>query len=148
MSDVKFKLVKDEEQVYELIDQYEQFLIPALRDRGINIKDYAHKLCQYGQTYSVRLGLKAIGCASIYANDLKKRTGYLSFIAIDPEYRGMGVGKRFLVFLENKSRESGMEHLSLEVHTENKNSIAFYRHCGYQPSDNTDADSFHMVKDL
>lgn len=148
MNDIRFEPVEDENEIYALIDKYGQYLIPTLKDRGINIWEYAQKLHQYGQTYAAYTEQKIIGCASIYANDKKSKIGYLSFIAIDPSARGMGTGGKFLSFLEVKAEESGMKKLSLEVHSENTNSIAFYRHCGYRPSDNTDADSFHMIKDL
>jgi N-acetylglutamate synthase-like GNAT family acetyltransferase len=148
MNDIHFEPVEDEKEIYSLIDRYEQYLIPTLKERGINIQNYAQKLCQYGKTYVACTEKKTIGCATIYANDLKKKTGYLSFIAIDPSAQGMGIGGQFLFFLEDKIKEFGMKKLSLEVHSGNTNSIAFYKHFGYQPSDDTEADSFHMIKEL
>jgi ribosomal protein S18 acetylase RimI-like enzyme len=148
MNDIHFEPVEDEKEIYVLIDRYEQYLIPTLKERGINIRSYAQKLCQYGQTYAACTEKETIGCASIYVNDLKEKKGYLSFIALDPSVRGMGIGGQFLSFLEDKTKESGMKKLSLEVHSRNTNSIAFYKHFGYQPSDDTEADSFHMIKEL
>ena len=148
MNDIYFELVEDENEIYTLIDNYERYLIPTLKDRDISIRSYTQKLYQYGQTYAAYTEQKDIGCASIYANNLKEKTAYLSFIALDPLVRGKGIGGKFLAFLENKAKESGMKNLSLEVHRKNTISIAFYKHFGYQPSDDTEADSFHMIKEL
>jgi ribosomal protein S18 acetylase RimI-like enzyme len=59
------------------------------------------------------------------------RGGYLRAIGVAPEFRGHGVGRALLVFVEKKTAVRS-HHLFLCVSSFNRAALAFYRKCGYR----------------
>nr|BAL58912.1 ribosomal-protein-alanine N-acetyltransferase [Candidatus Acetothermum autotrophicum] len=80
--------------------------------------------------------------------------GHILNIAVDPAYRGRGLGKRLVEYALEYCRRLGAEQVELEVRTSNEPAIALYRKYGfvirervpYYYSDGEDA--FVMVKKL
>lgn len=60
------------------------------------------------------------------------RTFYLSNIAVYYEYRGMGIGKLLMEYLEKTLEEKGMKRIVLDVETSNSDAISFYSQLGYR----------------
>ena len=56
-----------------------------------------------------------------------RRDGYILFLAIDPEFRGEGFGKRLVGLVAE-------EHASASCHarTTNQNALEFYEHLGFE----------------
>ena len=57
---------------------------------------------------------------------------YISNIAVEHGYRGMGIGKRLMMVAEREAREKGDFRIILDVEQENTNAINFYRALGYR----------------
>jgi len=57
---------------------------------------------------------------------------YISNIAIYPQYRGMGVGKRLILEAEQEAKMVGAERIILDVEKENISAINFYKKLGYK----------------
>lgn len=62
---------------------------------------------------------------------IKKDEYYISNIAVYPEFRGLGIGRKLLLFIENKAKENNLKKLSLDVEKENKNAIEIYKNFGF-----------------
>lgn len=60
---------------------------------------------------------------------------YLEDLFVDPEYRGHGLGKALLAYLENVARERGCASLQWAVLKWNQPAIDFYRRLGAEPLD-------------
>lgn len=58
--------------------------------------------------------------------------GYIANLAIHPDYRGMGHGKKLLLFLIQKAREHSLSFLSLEVRPSNKAAVRLYESQGFE----------------
>ncbi|TNE81673.1 MAG: ribosomal-protein-alanine N-acetyltransferase [Gammaproteobacteria bacterium] len=54
-------------------------------------------------------------------------------IAIDPEFRGLGIARQLLEEGERTSKEAGRVFLRLEVSVDNASAIRLYKSMGYQP---------------
>jgi ribosomal protein S18 acetylase RimI-like enzyme len=65
------------------------------------------------------------GCPSLNVHDL----------AVLPEHRGRGVGRRLLEEIERRARERGSSKLTLEVHATNEGAMRLYRRFGFGPWD-------------
>lgn len=63
---------------------------------------------------------------------IKKDEYYISNIAVYPEFRGLGIGRKLLLFIENKAKENNLKKLSLDVEKENKNAIEIYKNFGFR----------------
>lgn len=60
---------------------------------------------------------------------LDSETGQLRYMAVDPDYRGQGLGKQMLLALEDAARVQGLQNLVLHAR---KPVVAFYRREGYE----------------
>ena len=65
------------------------------------------------------------GCPSLNVHDL----------AVQPEYRGRGVGRLLLEEIERRARARGSSKLTLEVHSTNEGAMRLYRRFGFGPWD-------------
>ncbi len=57
--------------------------------------------------------------------------GHLSLLAVKPEARRLGLGHDLLIWLEQSAAVAGLDHISLEVRSNNASAIAFYEQHGY-----------------
>jgi len=69
---------------------------------------------------------RAIGTGS-----LKRASGEIKRLWVDPEARGLGVGRRLLDDLEQAAREAGAATVRLDTNRELTEAIAMYRKSGY-----------------
>jgi ribosomal protein S18 acetylase RimI-like enzyme len=75
-------------------------------------------------------------------------------IVIDPEYQGRGLGSKLLKACEDKALKNKYRRLSLEVRTDNRSGIEFYKKHGYKITEKLPgyysgvAPGYRMVKDL
>ncbi|MCC6004078.1 MAG: GNAT family N-acetyltransferase [Thermofilum sp.] len=76
---------------------------------------------------------KVVGVAEIYTTISRKRgkIGVISFIAVDPEHRGRGVGKRLVLEAERVFREQGCGFSAASTRHDNKASIGMFTKMGY-----------------
>lgn len=56
---------------------------------------------------------------------------YISGMALFPEYRGMGIGTKFLEIAEEKAAQCNLPQLSLIVFEENEGAVRLYRRHGF-----------------
>ncbi|MEM1982566.1 MAG: ribosomal protein S18-alanine N-acetyltransferase [Sulfolobales archaeon] len=81
-------------------------------------------------------------------------SGHIISIAVDPEYRGRGVGRLLMEAVESKCSKDGINRFKLEVAVSNLVAIKMYSSLGYRVSgvmknyypDGEDA--YLMIKDL
>ncbi len=64
-------------------------------------------------------------------NKISKNEFYISNIAIDKNYRGMGYGKKLMLYAEKLARESGFSKITLDVENTNTAAIDLYKRIGY-----------------
>jgi ribosomal protein S18 acetylase RimI-like enzyme len=62
----------------------------------------------------------------------KKAKCRLYLIAVNQNYKGKGIGKQLINFLENELRKKGLNIYGLSVRKDNKDAIGFYNQNGYK----------------
>lgn len=81
--------------------------------------------------------------------------GHVTNVAVHPDYRGMGIGRKLMQAIEDLVREKGGKRMTLEVRRSNLIAQNLYRSLGYRRAgirrgyyqDNNE-DAFIMWKDL
>jgi ribosomal protein S18 acetylase RimI-like enzyme len=58
--------------------------------------------------------------------------GWIYYLAVHPEYRRNGLGKRMLAEAESRLRAAGCPKINLQVRSTNTKVIAFYKRCGFK----------------
>jgi ribosomal-protein-alanine N-acetyltransferase len=56
-------------------------------------------------------------------------------MAVDPEYRKLGIGKNLINFAIEKSKRMHLKEVSLEVKAVNKKAIRFYKKMGFETTE-------------
>ena len=141
------KYITDYEEIFKLISKFETCLTPTLSDRNISIVEYASKICDNGVCLLAVDGCEA-GIVCFYSNDYNTKKSYLTFLAVDENLRGKGYGKILMKEMENKSKQSGMKMVQLEVHKNNKKGIQFYEKLGYKIESEKNHESYYMTKKI
>jgi ribosomal protein S18 acetylase RimI-like enzyme len=76
---------------------------------------------------------RVVGVAEIYTKDTKThgKIGVISFIAVDPDYRGRGIGKNLVAEAEKIFREHGCRYSAASTRRDNMASIGMFTKMGY-----------------
>ncbi len=61
--------------------------------------------------------------------------GWINYLAVHPEWRGMGAGRRMMERAEDLLRSRGCPKINLQVRQSNARVIDFYRRIGYSVDD-------------
>lgn len=139
----------DVEDIEKHILHFEKWLTPTLLERNIDIKDYAYKLCSNGIVLvSEDEENKSTGLLGAYMNNQETKTAYLSFLSVNPNFRGQHIGEYLMHQVEKLAIESGMSNLVLEVRKFNYNGISFYKHLEYEIMEDASENSYYMKKQL
>lgn len=146
---IHIEQLTDADEVEKQIFHFEQWFKPTLLEREIDIRSYAQKICRYG---SVLIGSneegKVVCLSGAYMNNQDTKTAYLSFMSVDPSFRGLHIGEKLLLQAEKQAVEFGMKSFKLEVRKFNHAGIGFYQHMGYEIIGEATADSYYMQKQL
>ena len=105
--------------------------VPPLEQR-VDLISYAQKLATYAHNIFAVKGQNDVGHAAVYTNDLKLNVAFLSSICIDSSCRGQGLARQLLLEVIKSCTIKGMVTLKLEVDTQNKAALDFYRQSGFE----------------
>jgi ribosomal protein S18 acetylase RimI-like enzyme len=61
--------------------------------------------------------------------------GWINYLAVAPEHRRAGVGRRLMAEAEERQSDLGCPKINLQVRTTNAEAIAFYERLGYSVDD-------------
>ncbi len=114
----------------EALDAYQKPLYPPESHHGIDIMALAmpHVLFAVARNNKG----KAVGCGAI---SLSNEYGELKRMYVMNEYRGQGLGKQLLTFLESAARLRNCTHVLLETGYLQIEALTLYSRCGYKPCD-------------
>jgi GNAT superfamily N-acetyltransferase len=87
----------------------------------------------HGTFLVVRSDDTTVGCAGLHRID--DATGEIKRMWIDPDWRGLGLGRRLLDRVEDAARDRGRERVVLDTNETLVEAIALYERAGYEPID-------------
>jgi ribosomal protein S18 acetylase RimI-like enzyme len=61
--------------------------------------------------------------------------GWINYLAVAPEHRRAGIGRRMMAEAEQRLRDLGCPKINLQVRTSNAEAIGFYERLGYSLDD-------------
>ena len=73
-----------------------------------------------------------IACGRLQEN--KNKTGQIRFMAVSEAYRGKGLGKLIVNFLEEEGKKLKLNSIDLQAR---ENAVEFYKTCGYKVKEKT-----------
>lgn len=102
-------------------------------------KFYKNAICIIAYQESI------VGYAVMYANDTDSLTAYISIFVIKKENQRQHIGKEIMNACKEIAKSKGMNHIRLEVLSDNKNAISFYLHHGFVHEKNCSPSSIYMI---
>ena len=139
--------LKSEKEILAVLDQFTPDLY-TLASGVVDKKKMTEKFAKFATVIAVAENGGIVGFSAFYSNDREQRTAYLSLIAVDRNSRSGGIGKILINETVRRSKERGMERLTLEVRKENLSAIGFYRHLGFSVcGENAESSFMTMVFD-
>jgi len=132
---IRKMMKKDQRQIFDMMKRFYQS--PAVLSNGsdeIFRNDLENCLndCPYLEGFVFEENDCICGYAMIaksFSTEFGKPCIWIEDLYIEPDYRGRGIGKRFLTFIDKKFPDCV---LRLEVEAENKNAVHLYEKCGYR----------------
>jgi ribosomal protein S18 acetylase RimI-like enzyme len=61
--------------------------------------------------------------------------GWINYLAVHPQHRRSGIGRRMMDEAESRLREAGCPKINLQVRSKNAEVIEFYRRIGFKADD-------------
>ena len=149
-ADIMIRRCSDRQEIQMTLQKMEVYLAPSLTERGIDLAEYAEKLCENALVWVAvnRNGL-SIGMIAVYPGFRSgKDTAYGTFLAIDPVYRRMHLGRRMLGIAVQELRSLGVKQFSFEVRQNNTAAIKLYLEQGCRIISAEGNDTYHMTMEL
>lgn len=145
---MKFQLNQlSKEEILFLLQKVDPHFVPFPLSKKVDLKLYSEKLAKYAVHFSVEDNNRLIGMTCCYLNHPEKGIAYTSITCIDPDYFGLGLGKKLTHNCEEYARISGFKFVEFEVHIDNKPSIEMHKTIGYYIN-RQENESFYMRKVL
>lgn len=113
-----------------LLEQFTPCL-KSLSSGKVSRTALAEKFFRYGVVLEMTIGKNAVAFAGFYCNDTITHCGYLSMLAVMPQYEGKGHGKKMVYEVLRHAKNAGMRELKLEVNKSNHSAISFYKKMGF-----------------
>lgn len=113
-------------RLIEELDAYQMPLYPAESHHGIDVR----ALTQPNVIFAVIRNAEdvAIGCGAVV---IESDYGELKRMFVRPDFRGQGLSKRLLAFLEEAASAKGCSYFSLETGIHQAEALGLYERCGY-----------------
>jgi len=117
----------DQEQVIDLWHRC-NLLVPWIDP----VKDIQAKLKVQRELFLVgTIGDRVVATAMIgYVN-----RGWVNYLAVDPNYRRHGIGRRVMKKAEEELSRLGCPKINVQIHTSNEGAIGFYESIGFRRDD-------------
>jgi ribosomal protein S18 acetylase RimI-like enzyme len=95
-------------------------------------QDYIAKLAALADIAEYREDGALAGAIAVYANDPEARRAFISYVAVDPLYRGRGIARALLGLVVDHLRAKGFAEVELKVRKGNETALRLYSEAGFR----------------
>ena len=140
--------LKDMDGVLRFFNDVDHDFSPTLSSR-VNLTEYTSKLLANAIVYEFIEENTIKGIVAFYANDVELTNAYISFLAIDKEFRGNGIGEILIRTVIEYLKNNNFKYIKLTVR-ESSRAVEFYKKLGFSIVENkiyndTDVNMLIMV---
>lgn len=97
----------------------------------VDLDEYVNKIINKATIISYNEKGRMCGFIAFYNNDFKSGNAYLTMLAIDPAYKGKGIGKLLLTCSIARLKQEGFKNYTLEVLKSNDKATYLYKRNGF-----------------
>lgn len=113
----------------------------------VEIENYTNKVFKYATIFVARQNENIIGINIVYFNDYENKRGYITYIYVNEDYRGQGLGWQLLNTAIEYGRKHSFTSIALEVRKDNNKAKCLYEKNGFNIYQDA-GKSYYMNKDL
>lgn len=124
-----------DEKIVEFIQDMDKYFSPSMSER-VNLIEYVRKLKEKGiilGTYNKKY--KVTSLIGFYANNSDSQISFISYLAVDPLYKGRQIATKLILEAMRRSAENGMKKCVVSTWAENKEALNLYNKSGFYESD-------------
>ncbi|MDY0142786.1 MAG: GNAT family N-acetyltransferase [Bacteroidales bacterium] len=118
------------DNVVEILTQYDSYFIPKISERN-NLIEYAEKLASNATFIIAKKFNNIAGFAAFYFNQAPK-SSYLTLIAVNKDFQGLGIGKSLINELILFCRTKNSTGIMLEMRANDSKLLNFYTKLGFE----------------
>jgi ribosomal protein S18 acetylase RimI-like enzyme len=97
----------------------------------VDLDAYLVKLRERAEFLSDSIGDRCRGFVAFYCNDASTLRAYITLVLVDPQDRGLGIGRTLVAGVLQLARERGFTSCGLEIASSNTGAHALYRSLGF-----------------
>lgn len=127
--------------------ELKNFLINTGFKNRIPLDEYINKVLKYADFITLLSGNQIVGLSILYANRPEQNFAYITYIALYPNFRGKGLGKKLLLFSCSFAQKKGYSIMRLEVDKNNLTAYKLYVSSGFLEY-SMNQNSFYLEKNL
>ncbi|WP_178088729.1 GNAT family N-acetyltransferase [Plesiomonas shigelloides] len=117
--------------IYQLLIKVDSDFNPPL-SLSLDLDEYSKKIASKAILFTCFNDKSIIALCAIYATDKKYSQAYLTLLAVDPAFRGVGLAKKLMSEMEAYVLDAGFKYVKLEVYKTNISALSMYRRLGYE----------------
>ena len=99
---------------------------------GVDLDAYLARLADNAEIVSDSLPGRCRGFVAFYCNDMVTKRAYITLVLVDPQDRGLGIGRALVAFVLDVARRRGFTSCRLEVGKDNQVAYNMYRSQGFR----------------
>jgi ribosomal protein S18 acetylase RimI-like enzyme len=100
----------------------------------LSIHQYMIDFERHGAQGVVVLVDKKVAGVAVFEFPKRRKSAYLSSLAVDPKYRGNQLGERMMWTVEHLAKHHGYRYVQLHVRASNEHAQGLYSRLGYRHS--------------
>jgi ribosomal-protein-alanine N-acetyltransferase len=104
--------------------------IPSL-EKTVNIEEYSFKIRSHAETIEAWNINQLIGLIAIYLNDEKSKTGFITNVSVEGQYKGKKIASTLINNCFDLSRKNKFDYIKLEVGRDNIPAVNLYKKYGF-----------------
>lgn len=120
--------------------------LPVPLTQRVNLSEYADKVLQNGNVYSIVKEEKIVAAVLFYCNDFNSKRAYISMVGTLADYSGRGYATQLLEKVIEKCKSVGMEFCCMETDLSNCRALRLYLSLGFV-IEYVDT-KIHLIKEL
>ena len=125
----------DKARLESFLKVSDNWMVPALSQRT-DLSQYADKILRHGvAVMAMHSNGSDIGMVAFYCNDDSQGHAFITHLAVDPDHRRGGLGKKLTEYAMRRSQSRGMKSIALEVSPSNESARRLYASCGFVESE-------------
>lgn len=141
--DTEIRVITDNVIKLEIMKEMEC----AFRDTSRHTGEFYRKICEKAEFLAAFCGDIPCGYVAMYANDYTRCDGYITGIAVSPDYQKSGIGQAMLDKAIDIARRLGMKRIRLEVQDSNSAAIHFYAKNSFVFEKRASSDTSYMIRE-